>query len=228
MAPRGRPRKRRLTRMDAAIDAMNQLGFPKDLVRKTAKGLLKEYGGDDGWAFIEGDAYKLLIETILDQQEKREQEELKCDKQEIVLKDESLQECIAGGNAVAVAAGPSGGFAPTCSEVVDTVAPITEGEGEKRHLRTETLSKRDGKDRNYSQKRTVNVSSIFALNVGGGIHVDDIPIYSPPPVVPTPSPVNSLPTPRRRKPCYGWISSSDDEADDFVQLAPATQLTPYV
>lgn len=35
----------------------------------TRRVLLQEYGGDDGWPFIEADAYKLLIDTILDDQE---------------------------------------------------------------------------------------------------------------------------------------------------------------
>nr|XP_033508243.1 uncharacterized protein LOC104119494 isoform X2 [Nicotiana tomentosiformis] len=64
MAPRGRPRKR-LGRMDAAIDAMTPFGFDESLVRKTVNKLLKEYGGNDGWAFIEDCGYKELIEAIL-------------------------------------------------------------------------------------------------------------------------------------------------------------------
>ncbi|PHT35927.1 hypothetical protein CQW23_23627 [Capsicum baccatum] len=73
MARRGRPRKR-LSRMDAATDAMTAFGFDKRLVQNTVKQLLKEYGGDDGWAFIEEYGYKELIEAILrDQQTNDEQ-----------------------------------------------------------------------------------------------------------------------------------------------------------
>ncbi|OIT18686.1 hypothetical protein A4A49_43687, partial [Nicotiana attenuata] len=64
MAPRGRPRKR-LGRIDAAIDAMTPFGFDESLVRKTVNKLLKEYGGNEGWAFIEDCGYKELIEAIL-------------------------------------------------------------------------------------------------------------------------------------------------------------------
>ncbi|KAA8539619.1 hypothetical protein F0562_026311 [Nyssa sinensis] len=87
MAPRGRYRKPRITRMDAAIDAMIPFGFSEEIVRRTVKDLLKEYGGDEGWPFLEGDAYNLLIETILDEQDKCEQEERK---QEKCAEDENL------------------------------------------------------------------------------------------------------------------------------------------
>ncbi|KAK6933031.1 WIYLD domain [Dillenia turbinata] len=65
MAPRGRTRKVGLSRMDAAIDAMKEMGFAAPLVRKKVKDLLKVYDGDGGWPFIEEFSYKLLIETIL-------------------------------------------------------------------------------------------------------------------------------------------------------------------
>lgn len=35
----------------------------------TSRSLLQVYGGDVGWPFIEADAYKILIDTILDQPE---------------------------------------------------------------------------------------------------------------------------------------------------------------
>lgn len=43
--------------------------------------------------------------------------------------------------------------------------------------------------------------------------------------IPTPPPASGL-TRRRRRPCYGWISSDEscDEPDDFVMLTPAPRL----
>ncbi|XP_057483624.1 uncharacterized protein LOC130770259 isoform X2 [Actinidia eriantha] len=71
MAPRGRPRKRRLMRMDAAVDHMGLYGFPEELVRGSVKNLLKEYGGDDGWPFIEENGYMVLLNDILKEQDER-------------------------------------------------------------------------------------------------------------------------------------------------------------
>ncbi|KAI3470864.1 hypothetical protein Pfo_027527 [Paulownia fortunei] len=68
MAPRRRRSKVGLTRMHAALDAMRPMGFSSDVVRKCVKNLLKVYG-DDGWVFIEEAAYKLLIDTILEEPE---------------------------------------------------------------------------------------------------------------------------------------------------------------
>ncbi|GAA0175207.1 hypothetical protein LIER_28432 [Lithospermum erythrorhizon] len=66
MAPRGRTRRRN-TRMDAAIDAMRPFGFNEVLVIQTVKELLKVYGGDDYWPFIEENGYRALIDILIDQ-----------------------------------------------------------------------------------------------------------------------------------------------------------------
>ncbi|KAL5101876.1 hypothetical protein RYX36_006203 [Vicia faba] len=67
MAPRGRPPKKTAgnTRMDAAMDAMRQFGFKKKLVWKTVEELLDVYEGTQGWPFIEEGSYKLLLESLL-------------------------------------------------------------------------------------------------------------------------------------------------------------------
>lgn len=69
MAPRGRPRGVGNTRMDAAIDALKPMGFLPDVIRKKVRELLEVYGGPEGWAFIEEASYKLLIDSILEDQE---------------------------------------------------------------------------------------------------------------------------------------------------------------
>ncbi|KAK1311989.1 hypothetical protein QJS10_CPA07g01030 [Acorus calamus] len=69
MAPRGRPKKVGLKRIDAAIDALLPLGFSRDVITRTINSLLKVYEGDHGWVFIEEASYKLLIDTILEEQE---------------------------------------------------------------------------------------------------------------------------------------------------------------
>ncbi|KAI3952146.1 hypothetical protein MKW98_005841 [Papaver atlanticum] len=57
-------------RYDAAYENLKPLGFinKKDIQTKIDS-LLKVYGGDEGWAFIEEASYKLLIECLLECQE---------------------------------------------------------------------------------------------------------------------------------------------------------------
>ncbi|KAL7611618.1 hypothetical protein Lser_V15G08916 [Lactuca serriola] len=75
MAPRGRTTKSRTSRMDAAIDAMAPFGFTKEVVIAKMRQLLKEYGGQDGYGFIELDAYCVLLEALLADQDKQNQEQ---------------------------------------------------------------------------------------------------------------------------------------------------------
>lgn len=60
------PRRKGTTRMDAALDAMSPLGFPRKVVRRTVDKLLKVYGGNEGWNFIEDSAYRTLIEKLVE------------------------------------------------------------------------------------------------------------------------------------------------------------------
>ncbi|KAM7491938.1 hypothetical protein LguiA_034859 [Lonicera macranthoides] len=68
MATRGKRPKVGLTRMDAALDAMRPLGFSAQVIRKSVKKLLEVYGGDKWWFAIEEAGYKLLIDTILEEE----------------------------------------------------------------------------------------------------------------------------------------------------------------
>ncbi|ONK68378.1 uncharacterized protein A4U43_C05F10800 [Asparagus officinalis] len=74
MAPRGRTKKTGLQRIDAAFDHLMPFGFSKLVISKTIKNLLKVYGGDEGWVFIEEACYKVVIDTILEQQENEEKD----------------------------------------------------------------------------------------------------------------------------------------------------------
>ncbi|XP_026423502.1 uncharacterized protein LOC113319469 isoform X1 [Papaver somniferum] len=57
-------------RYDAAYENVKPLGFlNKKVIRTKIDSLLKVYGGDEGWAFIEEASYKLLIECLLECQE---------------------------------------------------------------------------------------------------------------------------------------------------------------
>ncbi|CAL5322628.1 unnamed protein product [Camellia sinensis] len=247
MAPRGRTRKPGLTRMDAAIDQLVPYGFTRNQVRRTVNQLLKVYGGDDGWPFIEANAYILVIETILSNQEEEVQGD-KSNGEEIMLLDEPLQVERAGDCSEAADAGPSSQIlastssevadaaapisqvlALTCSEVVDAAAQTTETEV-RDCLLSAKGNRRGLKDVRLDQN--CNEDMVNAIDKGGkndndsrrGMQIDHSPLLrSPPPItLSPPSPANNLP-PRRRKPCYGWISSSDEE-DDFIVLTPAVRL----
>ncbi|KAL3653489.1 hypothetical protein CASFOL_003170 [Castilleja foliolosa] len=83
--PRGRPRKR-LSRMDAAVDAMVPFGFLANKVEKHVNQLLEVYGGHEGWPFIEEYSYKELIDALLRDVEEGDEEEGQVEK---LLEDES-------------------------------------------------------------------------------------------------------------------------------------------
>ncbi|XP_009770492.1 probable GPI-anchored adhesin-like protein PGA55 isoform X2 [Nicotiana sylvestris] len=120
MAPRGRPRKR-LSRMDAAVDAMTPFGFDESLVRKTVNKLLKEYEGDEGWegwAFIEDCGYKELIDAFLRDQEVDHGEERQTQTQKGVSSQDESAEDPASESTIA----PSGTLVvSTCYEAGNTV-----------------------------------------------------------------------------------------------------------
>ncbi|XP_019151269.1 PREDICTED: uncharacterized protein LOC109148012 isoform X2 [Ipomoea nil] len=109
MAPRGRPRKRS-TRMDAALDAMRNLGFDEGVVTRTVKELLDIYG-DDGWPFIEEYGYKELIDAILRGSE--------TSKDENMVENDSTQIEVANVRPEDVAGSSNTASGQICSEVGD-------------------------------------------------------------------------------------------------------------
>ncbi|KAH7855090.1 hypothetical protein Vadar_021145 [Vaccinium darrowii] len=216
MAPRGRPRKR-LTRMDAAVDAMIPLGFSEKLVSAKIKRLLKEYGGDDGWPFIEADAYKLLIDTILDDQEDADAGEER-NEEEVPLLNGTLGDERPGDSSAVNVPGPSMlSLPPISSGAVGAAAQTIETGGGYLLIAGGDREGGDGSE---------DAMELDAVSKGGdGSGVDNRALQSPPSVILTPPAVDGLQR-RRRKPCYGWISSGDEEEDDFIQLTPAPRLKP--
>ncbi|XP_072996132.1 uncharacterized protein [Typha latifolia] len=111
----GRTRKVGLKRIDAAMDALVPLGFPKEVVRRTIKNLLNVYEGDAGWVFIEEASYKLVIETILEEQEKEAIEEEANAGNALMAQDEQVVE--VGGSSSHFDALPD----EPCSEVNEQI-----------------------------------------------------------------------------------------------------------
>ncbi|KAI3921605.1 hypothetical protein MKW92_025459 [Papaver armeniacum] len=80
-------------RYDAAYENVKPLGFlNKKVIRTKIDSLLKVYGGDEGWAFIEEASYKLLIECLLEYQEQLDLNVKEEKNQGILLPKEEVQE----------------------------------------------------------------------------------------------------------------------------------------
>uniref|UniRef100_A0A2N9HVP5 WIYLD domain-containing protein n=1 Tax=Fagus sylvatica TaxID=28930 RepID=A0A2N9HVP5_FAGSY len=223
MPPRaGRKRKVGLGRIDAALDALRPMGFPDDLVRKTIRDLLKAYGGDEGWAFIEEGCYKLIIDTILPERENSKREET----QQLLVGDSSMKDDTLDEPGVQYhspdvhsmqiqtlhnhspppenirkcsskdEASQEKLSAQIQSQFVDPPPPL-----DTKHVKDDTLQYKLGIQTNHSQTSSVVDDSGSMIN-------------SPPP--PNSSSV------QRRRPFYGWISSDDDEDVELVYFKPAS------
>lgn len=221
MAPRGRPRKVGLRRMDAAIDAMRPLGFSKELVKRTVSNLLEVYEGDAGWVFIEEASYKLLIDTILEEQDKDLEEARGGDDAgpSSVVSNDVEPSSIAGFSVVAgddigsSVAGLSGGVldiaepsatglqlpCPKLAVGKDLLPPV-EGEGS---------GWRDiVQDNNYGPKQ-INTKIRNTDENSGAYSIYQSPLCAISPEL------NNLPKQRRRR-CHGWINNDDNDDGDLV------------
>ncbi|KAF8397315.1 hypothetical protein HHK36_016228 [Tetracentron sinense] len=210
-----------LKRIDAAIDALHPLGFSKNVVRETVKALLKVYGGS-GWVFIEEASYKVVIETILEEEEK-------C----LMKKDGSSEDGAkslnigrpsdAGTSREVVGIGPTCFSHDTTEHIIETESEDSLSPAEGRKVSWKNISCVD----NYLAQKQIDMvlpasnSNCYSSSkdpcrgitregkTDGGLEESDFiePIHSPPPLVGLP--------PWIRDSCHGWISSDDE---DFVIL----------
>ncbi|KAI3748809.1 hypothetical protein L6452_12164 [Arctium lappa] len=120
-----RHRKSRTSRMDAAIDAMAPFGFTEEVVVAKMRQLLKEYGGQNGYVFIELDAYSVLLEALLADQEKGNCE--RKNQEQIAYGETSKASEMVEGEKVEAghAISPAAGFIdiPVCSSSPLSVPP---------------------------------------------------------------------------------------------------------
>ncbi|KAG5249124.1 WIYLD domain-containing protein [Salix suchowensis] len=211
-------RRKRLTRMDAAVDAMRSYGFSDGLIVSTVKGLLKVYG-EEGWPFIEESSYKVLLEAILEDLEKEEQE-----------KSNKLQENERCGNNIEISAGStSNGVSVSTGHSTEAVAPasqpdetlltVSQAANLDIALLDGTPASKAGSswtdinmDENCIEKQTNSDNRGGVMNFGGA----QLPGNISSPTQPT-----HCAPPCRRRPCYGWISSDEDDDVDVIELAPA-------
>ncbi|KAK6933029.1 WIYLD domain [Dillenia turbinata] len=218
MAPRRRASKVGLRRMDAAIDAMKPYGFPKSLVEKTVKRLLEVYDGDEGWPFIEEFSYKLLIEAILEPQEKEVDDLVQneaVDGDDGPPQNEAADGDHAGPSSMAEISpaqeppGPNEELA-----VIDADKERDHAPQVKRYLQgwrgsgldesSHEAQVEDGTSKNFGSDQVV-ADEEEEIN-----STEDTPDMEQLPCI----------TNRRSRPSYGWLGVENDE-DDIVLLAPA-------
>ncbi|KAG8373101.1 hypothetical protein BUALT_Bualt12G0135600 [Buddleja alternifolia] len=190
-----------LTRMHAAVDAMRPMGFSSEIVRKCVKNLLKVYG-NDGWAFIEEAAYKLLIDTILEEPEVPQLEH----------KPESEHPLLEGTEQGSNE--PLESVLKLCDkgviseEQLECASNVHEAD---KHI---NIKEEQNQEQNLdAEVNPTPIKDVMVQPLQPGVQLGFAPAY-------TPQPIDSLPTNRKRKPCYGWISDDEDNEDDLIQLNP--------
>lgn len=232
MAPRGRPRKVGLRRMDAAIDAMRPLGFSKELVKRTVSNLLEVYEGDAGWVFIEEASYKLLIDTILEEQDKDLEEARGGDDAgpSSVVSNDVEPSSIAGFSVVAgddigsSVAGLSGGVLDIaepsatglqlpCPKLAGMVTTLQMNDTVGKDLLPPVEGEGSGwrdivQDNNYGPKQ-INTKIRNTDENSGAYSIYQSPLCAISPEL------NNLPKQRRRR-CHGWINNDDNDDGDLV------------
>lgn len=228
--------------MDAALDHMTAYGFSKPLIKKALQDLLKLYG-DEGWRFIEEDAYKVLLDVILDEQETENTHTLlegASTSQHGNTGNELVTTVSNGVSAEALQDASTSQHENTGNELVTTESNGVSAEDASFQestnaesiqvplISTEVVNEECSKDVALD-KKLIQSSPFY---VSDDDHSED--------KVSIPSTENSTllgsvcdmahnplkACTRRRKPCYGWIDENDDEdaqVPSFISLERATQ-----
>ncbi|XP_050148406.1 uncharacterized protein LOC126623529 isoform X2 [Malus sylvestris] len=234
MAPRARGRKKD-TRMDAAIDATREMGFDEKLVRATVNDLLKVYKGDNRtenpWRFIEEGSYTLLVEQLLEKVEAHEAAEKRdaasqdnnAPQDDAAMQDDAapledvalLEDASPLDDAAplddALAAVPSNtAILSTCDNAPQDAGSVA-GTARTAILSTcseavnITLLTEDPCDSASHTNGPIPASMIKMPDAKDGLRVDSLP-------------------PRRSRPYYGWVCSSDEEYPVEVASSPLSEL----
>ncbi|XP_050210623.1 uncharacterized protein LOC126660942 [Mercurialis annua] len=248
-----------LRRIDAALDAIHPMGFPKPLIRQTIKNLLKVYGGDLGWPFIEENSYEVVVKTILEEQGWPDKED---DRPELL---ENAEQTLLIENGTSkddkTEARPEAQI-PCLSEHSEQVQPPSNDSPPRKKLAIQACSPRkssspvaNSMDENSQAKLETKlikplisagvsspllpsppVAESLPTRISAGVSSPLLPsplvVESLPtrisagvssPLLPSPPAVETRPT-RRRKPCYGWLSSDDEEEPEAANLVAADSL----
>ncbi|XP_021664984.2 uncharacterized protein LOC110653580 isoform X2 [Hevea brasiliensis] len=204
MPPRtGRARKVDLKRIDAAVDALRLMGFPEAVVRRTA------YGGDEGWTFIEEGSYKLLVDSILEEQEKSEREnnepKLLENSDPILLIENGVSKDGIIQDATGAQVHSSHGYSKRVQ------SPSIESPSKKLALQVHSAQ-------SHCSSSTVVLEAAPCSfkdetchgKLGRELPSSQISAGVSSPQLFSPPPVESL-LAQEGKPCYGWLSDDDEE-----------------
>ncbi|KAL2317137.1 hypothetical protein Fmac_031013 [Flemingia macrophylla] len=197
---RSRHHRKGNTRIDAALDAMHQLGFEKKLVRETVKELLDAYDGTQGWPFIEEASYRLLIETILTKQEDSAEDK-------VGARRDGFNETIlhAGGDLDSSSQANDQNYASLGNletDVRDSDVLADRGEHEQDMVMHENLLKpADNVKENNDCK----------------CHVESTYDKTPDPTIQSSKAFDHLPC-SRRKNYFGWIEDDGDDDEELIQF----------
>ncbi|XP_074569811.1 uncharacterized protein LOC141826462 isoform X2 [Curcuma longa] len=179
MAPRRQ--KVGMKRIDAAFDALLPYGFTKQTIEATIKKLLKVYDDDAAWHVIEEGTYKLVVETILDDQEQDARQAEKAKEDTRALEASSKQIVKTDWKDI------------SCTDMNHNLVTYRKGLGQS------TTSAGDFKPHH-------NAVTICQL-----------------------SQPNQITAPQqKRRPCYGWISESEDEDEQHEEKAIKVQPFQHV
>ncbi|CAO2814206.1 unnamed protein product [Amaranthus hypochondriacus] len=195
MAPSGRRHKPGLRRMDAAIEALTPMGFTPNQIKRRVNTLLKLYDG--GWVFIEDSAYKVLIDSLLEDEEgvQSEAEEPVSSRR---IRDSPLDnrhQCIeetepSPAEPLRVEASQAAQLGIEASEAEPSQAGSSQSKTSPVHLLHAGASQADP-----SQAKPLQAEPLQA----GAPHEGS--------------------RPKKRKFCLGWLGPMDEE--DYVLLEPA-------
>ncbi|KAK1377942.1 WIYLD domain-containing protein [Heracleum sosnowskyi] len=211
---RGRPKKARETRMDAAVDAMKEMGFEEKLIKSTVKELLKVYGGSEAWPLIEDGHYNQLFEMLLEKNKEKqggvEQITSKNGEGGSQL-DQPEQALVLEQNPDAT---PEGNSEPL-NDAEPPFSDVTDNASGNDNIGMEEFGGADVLVAGMEESGGADVNlDVHAMNPNGDLDVNSI---LPLAVLPPRPPVGTIPNPRR-KPCYGWVSDEDEESDDIVYV----------
>ncbi|KAL2994142.1 hypothetical protein AAZX31_10G150000 [Glycine max] len=218
MAPKRRPKKGE-SRMEAALDAMKPYGFPNRLVRTAVNSLLKVYGGNNGWVFIEESAYSLLIETLLEEQASSSPQ------------DGLIEANPDGPNeAMDIVSSPSGTAIQLPINGVDTVSAKTASElpiEPANQLLIKAASEtpiRAEKESGYQGRKRIEAASETPIEAEKESEFQPDWALAENHVSNSPQ-LGTGHSDKRYKPSYGWISNDDEEEEEELIELP---LAPWL